>query len=399
MIKRTLILALLAQTPAAYAEDLAGQAQAYMSEAIAAAKAQAALGKREVAPEFSRLIDEDQRWMNEKIKPGQGVVLTHLALYGAIEGEVLEVQLAEDAARVRMRLRYSELPGSDWSTEVDFIRIRGEWKLRALALSQRRLTPVDAAPETVLLDWLTAQKERAVRSEQLDPASWLHETLGRHWAIGGGGYWRQVSDCREDARKDCLNALGSIATLWAAATLDREKTINVIEFRGHPDKPTGIIEVNIPRRTMVETRRFKVTLARDRRHGWQIASLAPITNDSAPETVEISADQSSGEALVRSLVVTLLGEGAPDATALLGNPDILEPYFTDTRDGRKAMAQMITMKSFFLAFKVDPTRPVIEDLGDGRLQLSFEGQKPSAPRPVFVITETADGARIAGIEN
>ena len=399
MIKRLLVPALLALPLAASAQDLAGAAESYLAEAIEAAAAQAQLERRQAAPGMARLTAADPRWMKQKIKPGQGPVLTHLTLFGATGAAAGPVQWAGDAARVPVRLQLSAPAAMEWPAEVDFIRTGGTWKLRALRLTRRRTTPADAGPQTVLRAWLDGLQDAAARRNSLDRDSWLRETLERYWTIGGGGYWRQVSDCPEGAKTPCIDALTTAAPVWAAAILDREKSITVESFQTQGETPSGILRVEIPRRTMTETRRYLVALKQDRRHGWQIASITPAGKTAAPAAVEVSADQSGGEALVRSLVTAVLGDGAPDMAALLNNSRTLDPYFADTRAGRKAMARLITMKPLLEAFGTRLDHPVIKDLGNNRFQLSFEGQKKPAPQPVFVIVQDQGGARIARIEN
>lgn len=399
MIKRLLIPFLLALPAAAAAQDLPAQAEAYLAEAITAAAAQAQLDQRQATPALTRLTGDDPRWMNPKIKPGQGPVITHMALFGATGAAAGPVQFAADAARVPVMLSLSAPLETDWPAEVDFIRTGGTWKLRALRLAKRRPTPVAADPETVLRDWLAGLQDAAARHNSLDRKSWLREALGQYWAVGGGGYWRRAGECPEGQKTACIGALAGAAPLWAAAILDREKTIAVERFNAQAEPPAGVIRVDIPRRTMVETRRYRVELDRDRRHGWQIASLAPAETRAEPAAAAITADRSDGEALVRSLTAALLGDGAPEMAALLANSEALDPYFAETREGRKAMGRLIAMKPMFEALGTRLDSPVITALGDNRYQLSFDGQKPPAPKPVFVVVQGEGGARIAGIEN
>jgi hypothetical protein len=397
MIRVWISALFLAMVAPAYGQDLRGLAQSYLEEILAAAAAQAALGNRETAPEFLDLIKEDQRWMNPLIKPGVGQVIVHMALFGAEGSIVGELQIAKDAARVPATISYRETPGFEWLVNVDFIQVHGEWKLHAIRLVDRRPLSTDAEPQTVLRTWLTDLIASAERLKTLDKKSWLGENLSLYWGLGEG-YWRREVDCTLSERVNCLTAKASASGLWAAVILDREKTISLEEFSTTSEGPKGIIRVEIPRRTTTSLQRFAVTMKKDRRYGWQIALLERLDKTAAPEPAGVTADTSSGENLVRSLVNAILGEDAPTTAQMLANPDILSPYFAETREGRKAMAQFLSMSSIVTAIGADPDHAEIEDLGNDRLRLSFKGSKILSFAPVLVIIETEEGAKIAGIE-
>ncbi|MBZ0130579.1 MAG: hypothetical protein K8F59_15885 [Rhodobacteraceae bacterium] len=388
---------LMAVATPALGQDLRSVSILYLDEVLAASAAQAALGNRETAPEFLGLIGDDHRWMNPVIKPGIGAVIGHMALFGAEGFAIGEPQIAKDAARVPATVRYRDTPGFEWSVNVDFIQTHGEWKLRAIRLVERRPLSTDAEPKAVLRTWLANLIAAAERQKALDDKSWLFENLNRHWAFGGG-YWRRETDCTFSERVACLTAKASASGLWTASILDREKTISLEDFSMTPEGAKGTFLVEIPRRTTNSRQLFAVTLKKDRRYGWQIASLERLGQTPEPEPAEISADTSSGETLVRSLVAAILGENAPTTAQMLANPDILASYFAETREGRKALAQFLTMSSIVVAIGADPSQAQIEDLGSDRLRLSFKGSRISTFAPVLVITETVGGAKIAGIE-
>ncbi len=398
MIKVWICTLFLAVASPAFGQDLRNASISYLDEVLAAATAQSTLGNRETAPEFLDLIDDDQRWMNPVIKPGIGMVMGHIALFGAEGFTVGKPQFAKDAARVPVIMRYRETPGFEWSVAVDFIRVHGEWKLRAIRLLQRRPLSTTADPEIVLKAWLSDLIAASERRNALAEQSWLYENLNQYWALGGG-YWRRQPDCTLTERAACLTARASASGLWAAAILDRDKTINLEDFSLTRDGAQGTILVEIPRRTTVSRQQFAVTLKKDRRHGWQIATLKRLDETTEPAPAEVSADTSSGEKLVRSLVDALLGEDAPTTAQLLANPDILAPYFAETREGRKAMARFLSMSSIVTAIGADPDQAEIEDLGSNRLRLRFMGSRIPTFAPVLIIIGTDEGAKIAGIEN
>ncbi len=380
-------------------EALRSTAQDYVDEMIIAAQNQARLGKDETDPGYTALLAEDERWMNPWAKIGIGPVTTHMALYSATRGAAGHVTLAQEAARVDIALSYDEFPNLDWPAEVDFILVEDEWWLRAVRLGIRRPLPVTASPADVLATYVDQMQHHLARRDALDDDSWTRQNLGRNWTLGGGGYWRWRKDCKKVEADICLKARLGSALLWSTLALDREKTVEIGDISGGPDAPAAEIVVIIKRHTMVEERKFAVSFLKDKRHGWQISELTKNDETVEPDAVDLTVDASNGTALVASLLKAMIGPEAPDSMALMADPSILDPYFADTRDGQKAAAKVMTLKSMLPVFGIKAENAVYETLPGGQVQVSFKDVRATAPTLVFSIANDASGAKITAMES
>jgi hypothetical protein len=395
---RGFVLALVFLVSPAFGQNLPAQTDDFLNAVKSAAEAQAALDEGQTSPAFLALLKDKTTWMNPSNKPGLGEVFRLFSLFGATDFAMADPQWAADAARVAVRVKMRETAGFDWTLHVDFIRIDNQWLLRALDLEQRRPLAVSAQPEEVISRWLADLQQAAGRRNLEPDKSWLRQALDSHWSFGGG-YWQRADDCVKAARATCLTAKAAAAALWVKAILDREKSIVLESFTPSDETPQGVILVEIPRRTMVSRQQYKVTLARDRRFGWQIASLEPIGEATETPAVEIAANTDSGADLVRSLLDALMGDDAPSAAALLANPETVLPYFTDTREGRKARARLISLTTMAGSMGAKSHEARIENLGENRLQISFDDPRLAVFSPIIAIQNDAGGALIAGIEN
>ncbi len=398
-----IVVTLVLLAPAVHAQDMSASlrqfAQNYLDEIIAAAKNQSTKGRDETDPAFIALFDQDRRWMNPVLKPGIGRVATHMAIYGATRALAGDVTLAEDAARVSSSLTYDLFPGINWPAEIDFIRVNGKWRIRAIRLVMRRPLPVTARPDAVVAAYFNDIQAAAARQARLGKDSWLGQTWGRRWSIGGGGYWRPASDCKKGAREGCLKALLGGTAVWSALMQKHEKTVKIGRFKATGDVAVAEIAVRIRRRSTVDERRFQIKLLRDRRHGWQVSSLEARKKAQAEGATELDIDASGGLTLVASLLKALTGPDAPNAAALMANPAVLKPYFENTRDGRKALARAMTLKSFLTVYGAKDGSEIVEDLGGGRIQVTFSKARPTMPALLFTIAQGARGARIKGMES
>ncbi len=373
---------------------LSASALAYLDETIATARAQAAAAPGD--PGFVAFIAGDDRWLNPRIPPGIGSLATHFGLYGAGAAVTTGTLMATDAARVSVTVSYDRVPGFAWPARVDFLLVDGAWKLREVALTQRRPQPVTASPDDVLVAYLEGLQAAVARHATLTDGSWSAQALAAHWR-SGGGYWRQMTDCPAEIRAECQAAPAGAAGLWATLALDRDKSVEITDFGYGDEDATGEITVTIPRRTMTETRIYDVTLARDKRHGWQIAGVE-LRHAPAPETtVALDIDASDGTALVVSLLDALTGPDAPNPAALLQNPGAIEPFFADSREGRKAMAQMATLNMGLVVLGARPGSHTVSLDPDGRVRASFEADRGTPPGLLFTIEAGDAGPTISEV--
>lgn len=386
--------------PQGYGQDavrLRAAALAYLDEAIEAAALQAGAATAAGDPAFRKLLGPDARWLQPKIKRFVGAPLAHFSLYGAHAVQVSDTQIARDAARVSVTVSYEQVPGFDWPAQVDFIWNDGAWRIREVGLVRRRALPPSASPDDVLVAYLAGMQAAVTRHATLPQRSWIEQTLQSHWAVGGGGFWRQRSDCPVAIRETCLGARIGGANLWAALALDRDKAVEITDFRFAPDGPVGEITITIPRRTMTETRLFEVRFAQDKRHGWQIASLTPKRDNAQPAAVALDLDDTDGLSLVTTLLDALTGPQAPEPAALMANLKIIEPFFTESRDGRKAAAQLVNLNLMLTAMGARLDSREIRRDGAARIRVTYEANGGRVPDLVFIIEATDSGPKISGV--
>lgn len=389
-----LILTLAGQTAAQDTAPLPQLAASYLSEVMDAARLQAAAESPAGAPEVPKLLAGDSRWVAPQAQPGIGPLIGHFAVHGAEAAQISDVQLAGEAARVTAKVSYAELPDVDWPVTLDFLWLGGEWKIREVAPTRRRALPIDAAPDDVLVAYLSELKTAVQRHAVLPRDSWLAQALQSRWVAGGGGYWRRAVDCPREQRADCMAAPLQGAGLWTALAREREVNVRITDFRLDPAQPSGALTVTTVRRTYTAVEIFDAALERDKRHGWQLTSLALRQDGTAPAAVSLEVETSSGLSLVASLLDAITGPGAPSQADLLADPGTFTRHFADSRDGRKAAAQTMNLPLLLSALGGDASRRTIAAEGSDRVRVHYADDRGNGRSLLFSLISTDDGPKI-----
>jgi hypothetical protein len=372
----------LAQTPSAVAEEYVREGQAIGLRYFTSAQ----VTDRDAWLAF---ITDGDAWVGDQLGDGALEFFRKAGLYGGGRLTLDAPVTAGQAVRIGGRLQMTELDDFDWPVRIDLIEVEGVWRLRAVRLTARRPFPHDAEPLALVDGYLAHIDTGLTRLEAVSEELPLHQALGQELS-NGAGFWTD----------DTVTRGGAIGLYGHFSSVEPE-TVTTELLSADGDTASVRLRTEKTRRTSVQVSQWQLDLSRHATRGWEISGLARVDAEAQPDTSAAagadtppapSGNLDNPVALVEHVLALVAS-----SSDLMAFADAAAPYFADTREARRATAQLGGMRQ--LSGDVTPSWTV-NDAGAGRVraELSEGGQTLRMMMPALMFeTTTQNGTRITNV--